>query len=102
MTVNRKPTGTTCSIPKGIAIGVLVAILTTLSLIFIIAKFVQLELVRTNSVGYSIIAILILSSGIGTITAIEKIKRQKLMLWLVWNLGALFLQLLWQKNLVFH
>lgn len=80
MVLNGKPTGTTTSIPAGLAVGAAVSMGSTLLLAAIIAKLVDQEKLPWENVGYGIAGLLVLSSFLGAIAAYGRIKRQRMLI----------------------
>ena len=76
---NAKRTGTTLSIPYGIALGVCAALCTTVSCSAITAKMVDQQWIHHNHIGYAIMVFLLLAAWIGTRISYKKIKRQKVL-----------------------
>lgn len=79
----RTKNGRAISFPEGITYGVLLAFLITILGTAAIAKLVDTELLAWESVGYGIMAVLMLSSFAGSKTAAEKVKRRKLLVCMV-------------------
>ena len=77
MVANKKVSGAAKSMPAGIAIGVGVALLTTLGGSLITAWMIGTEIIKESAVGYCSIVILILSTAAGCILSQTLIKRQK-------------------------
>lgn len=80
MRVNRKPTGTAVSIPKGLMLGALAAATVTLLGTFLAAWVIEKGFVKWENVGYAVLVILLLSSWTGAVIAVHKVKRQKIMI----------------------
>lgn len=80
MTINRKVTGTAVSIPKGISLGMIGAFGCTLIETFIAASLIEKEIIPWESVGYSILIILLTSSWTGAMISSHKIQRLKYMI----------------------
>ena len=78
MTVNRKPTGTAVSYPAGLAAGVLAAAGATLLGAILAAKLIDANILRWDQSGYAVLAILMISSWTGAVTAAGKIKRRRM------------------------
>lgn len=100
MTVNRKVTGTTSSIPSGLAIGVLSAVVTTFMGILLASILIDNEIIKWRQSGYAVMIILIISSWIGAEVAANKIKRRRLMVCVVSAIGY-FVALLMITGLFF-
>ena len=79
----RTKNGRAISFPEGITYGVLLAFLITILGTAAIAKLVDTELLAWESVGYGIMAVLMLGSFAGSKTAAEKVKRRKLLVCMV-------------------
>lgn len=75
--VNLKQTGRAMSMPKGILAGTLIAVITGIIGICITAKLIDMEIIPYHQIGYGVLITLIVSSWIGSVTSIKKIKRQK-------------------------
>lgn len=80
MTVNRKVTGKSLSMPAGLAIGLGVSMGLTLLLSVILAKLVSNEQVPWEQVGYGIMLLLFCSAMTGTAISCGVIKRRKLVI----------------------
>lgn len=79
----RTKNGRAISFPEGITYGVLLAFLITILGTAAIAKLVDTEVLAWESVGYGIMAVLMLGSFAGSKTAAEKVKRRKLLVCMV-------------------
>lgn len=83
MTMNRKPTGTTMSMPAGLAIGGICSLLITVVLSAIVAKLTESEVIAQESIGYFVISILLISSVAGSLVSFRKIQRRRLVVCLI-------------------
>ena len=75
MTFNGKVTGTASTIPVGLAVAALVSLGITTALSAVTAWMILKGMLPEKSVGYCVMAILLVSSGAGALTAIRRIKR---------------------------
>lgn len=80
MTVNRKVTGTSATIPMGLAMGVITSLGTMLAGTIVCSMMIEQELLKWEKSGYAIMVILIISSWLGVATASARVKRRKLMI----------------------
>ena len=78
MVVNQKVTGRAASMPAGIGIGLGICMLITLTGCAIIAALINGERMPESSVGYGAMAVLLLSSVVGALTASGLVKRRRL------------------------
>ena len=78
MAINQKVTGRTSSMPVGLAIGGGVSLIITLLTAALLAELINREAISEESVGYGVMILLLLSSAIGSLTAVGKIKRQRM------------------------
>lgn len=76
MLSNRKPTGTASSIPGGLAIGVMAAMLLTVLLGCLLAVLISREVVQEDAIGYGVMAILFLSAAVGGSAAYSRIRHR--------------------------
>ena len=72
-----KQTGRAMSMPSGILIGTITALLTGIIGICITAKLIDLEIIPYQQIGYGVLITLIISSWIGSKSSIKQVKRQK-------------------------
>ncbi len=79
MTAKRKTTGTTMSMPGGLAMGGLVSLGITLAGSAILAWLVDEEMMAMESIGYGIMVMLLGASFLGAVTAYGKIRRRRLL-----------------------
>ena len=79
MTYNRKVTGRALSAPASFGIGICFSLGITLILSIILAKLISSEKLEWSNVGYGIIAILLISSVIGSKITCVALKRRKIM-----------------------
>ena len=76
MTVNRKPTGMTSSVPGGLACGIGISAVITVLGCLITAKLIDGEIIPWNGCGYAVMVILMLSSWTGATVSRRKIRRR--------------------------
>lgn len=79
MTVNQKMTGRAASLPGGLAIAAAVSMLATLVIVVTGAVLVSNEIIAFENIGYCSMAAILLGSFFGAITAVSRIKRQKVL-----------------------
>lgn len=84
MVSNKKATGRAMSTPAGLAIGLAASISVTLLCAAMVTYLVLSENMSENTIGYWVMAILIVSSALGSLIASTMIKRR----WMVMCLGA--------------
>ena len=75
MVLNRKVTGRASSVPAGLVAGVLCELVLTLIISVVSAYLVSAEFVSQDKIGYCAIAVLIMSSIVGTTVTIKRIKK---------------------------
>lgn len=80
MTVNRKVTGTASSIPSGLVIGALSAVVTTFIGTLLASILIDNEIIKWSNSGYAVMIILIISSWTGAEIAANKIKRKRVLI----------------------
>ena len=78
MTINKKVTGTSSSIPVGLAWGTFSSTAMTLAGAGIAAKLINGEIISWDQAGYAVLTILLISSWIGAMVAAGKIKRRRM------------------------
>lgn len=78
MVVNQKVTGTAASMPVGLTVGVLISVGMTLGGSMIAAWLVSAEKIPESGIGYAALVILLLSSALGALAAVKRIKRQRM------------------------
>ena len=83
MTLNKKPTGTAMSMPAGLAVGGVFSLVITLIFSGIVAKLMDAELLKQESVGYFVIGILLVSSITGAWLSFGKIKRRRMVVCMI-------------------
>ena len=86
MVRNHKVTGTSSSIPAGIAFGVALALLVSLGGAAITTYLVHNEIVRQESIGLAAIVILTIAAAVGAALAMIRIKRLKMQMCLLTGL----------------
>ena len=64
MRVDRKPSGLAASFPKGLAIGTLAAMASTLALSALLAGLIVSGTVREGSLGYGVMALVFLGAAV--------------------------------------
>ena len=72
-------TGKAASMPGGLALGAGVSVGVTLVLSAIIAKLVQMEVLRQDQIGYAVMVLLITASSLGAAIAQGKVKHQRVL-----------------------
>ena len=83
MTMNRKITGTTMSMPAGLTIGGICSLLITLMMSAIVAKLMESEVIEQESIGYLVISILLISSVAGSLISFGRIQRRRMVVCLI-------------------
>lgn len=96
----RKRTGRAVTMPVGLAWGAVANILGTLAGAVIAAKLMDAGTIKENTVGYAVLITLLLSSYIGSKVAVNKIKRQRVVVCVLSGL-VYFLVLLSMTALLF-
>ena len=89
MLSNRKPTGTSSSIPGGLAIGVMAAMLLTVLLGCLLAVLVSREVFQEDAIGYGVMAIPFLSSAVGGSAAYSRIRHRRMLVFALSGLSYL-------------
>ena len=79
MLTNQKPSGTSSSIPGGLAFGVVAALLLTVLLGCLLAVLVSREVIQEEAIGYGVMAVLFLASAAGSSVAYSRIRHRRLM-----------------------
>ena len=82
MRVDRKPSGLAASFPKGLAIGTLAAMASTLALSALLAGLIVSGTVREGSLGYGVMALVFLSAALGGSVAYGRIKHRRALVFL--------------------
>lgn len=100
MMVNQKVTGTAVSMPLGIGIGCGISMILTLLGAGVVAKMISEEILEETAIGYGAMAIILLSSILGSVIAVNKVKKRKLQVSLLVG-GGYFLLLLVMTALFF-
>ena len=75
MTENQKLTGN--SIPLGLAVGCITGLAITVGGSAICARLIAKEIIREDAESYCVIALILVSSMLGAMTAAAKIKRKR-------------------------
>ena len=78
MTVNRKVTGTAMTMPAGIGVGCGISMLVTILGSALVAKLISLEVLQEMAIGYGAMAIILVASTLGALTAVKKVKKRML------------------------
>ena len=78
MTINQKVTGTAVTMPVGICIGCVVSTALTILGAGLVAKLIDMEVLRENAIGYGAMMIILLASISGAGIAVTKIKKRML------------------------
>lgn len=79
MVINRKSTGLAASMPVGLLAGGLVSLASTLLLTGGLAKLLDAEILREESMGYGVMGMLFISAFAGSVVSCKKIKHRHLM-----------------------
>lgn len=79
MVTNRKQSGKAMSIPAGILLGTAISMVISILGSMLTAWLLTKETIRENGVGYAAMVILVIASLAGCLTAVGKIKHQRLM-----------------------
>ncbi len=93
MITNKKPGGKAMSMPAGIALGSIIALVTTLLIAVIVTQLVLNEKIAEASIGYWAMAVLPLSAAVGAFISVWLIKRRRMQVCLITG-GAYYLSLL--------
>lgn len=99
MVRNQKVTGKTMSMPAGLALGGAVSLGITILGAVIAGKLLDGEVIPQSAIGYAAMAILLLASLAGALTACGKIKRQRLVVCLA--SGGIYYALLLSMTALF-
>lgn len=99
MVMNQKPTGRALSMPAGLFWGGAVSLVITIISAAILAKLLDAEILAWENVGYGVMALLLLSTVSGAVTAYSKIKRQRLITCLL--SGVIYLGILMSITALF-
>ena len=75
---NKKRSGTALSIPTGLGVGLLIGLSVTIAGAALTAWLIATEKIGEGSAGYAAMVILALSAGLGALTAVYLIKKQRL------------------------
>ena len=78
MTVNKRVTNTAVAMPRGVALGAVLSLLVTLAGAMIVAALVNRETIEESAIGYGAMVILLLASLSGTWLAVNRVKRQRM------------------------
>ena len=82
MRVNRKPSGLAASFPKGLMVGTLAAMVSTLALSALLAALIVSGTVREGNLGYGVMALLFVSAALGGFVAYRRIKHRRALVFL--------------------
>lgn len=99
MVRNRKVTGNAASMGAGLALGAAVSMAVTIAFSLLTAKLVDSGSLAESGIGYAAMGILLLSSILGAMTAIRRIKRQRLVVCLA--SGGIYYALLLSMTALF-
>ena len=83
MLTNQKPTGMSSGMPGGLALGVLAAMVLTVLLGCLLAMLIGREMLPEENVGYGVMAVLFVSSAIGSTVAYKRIRHRRLMVFIL-------------------
>ncbi len=83
MTVNQKPSGRAVSMPRGLVMGGVTSLTTTLVLTALYAKLMESGTMGEGQIGYWVMGMLLGGSFFGSMVAVSKVKRQRLMVCLL-------------------
>lgn len=100
MVRNQKPTGRAVSVPAGLATGAAFALVWTIAGAMLIAKLVDSEVMKQESIGYGAMVILVSASFSGAMLSYGRIKRQRVQMCLISG-GIYFLLLAAMTSLFF-
>ena len=90
--MKKMATGRTLSMPAGLAVGAAVSLGITLAGAAILAWLIDKERLDMGSVGYGILAVLLLASFLGALVSFGKIRRRRMVVCLA--SGAVYLGML--------
>jgi len=82
MRVDRKPSGLAASFPKGLMVGTLAAMVSTLALSALLAALTVSGTVREGNLGYGVMALLFVSAALGGFVAYRRIKHRRALVFL--------------------
>lgn len=82
MRVDRKPSGLAVSFPKGLMVGTLAAMVSTLTLSALLAALIVSGTVREGNLGYGVMALLFVSAALGGFVAYRRIKHRRALVFL--------------------
>lgn len=82
MRVDRKPSGLAASFPKGLMVGTLAAMVSTLALSALLAALIVSGTVREGNLGYGVMALLFVSAALGGFVAYRRIKHRRALVFL--------------------
>ena len=83
MLTNQKPTGMSSGMPGGLALGGLAAMVLTVLLGCLLAVLIAKEVLPEENVGYGVMAVLFVSSAIGSTVAYKRIRHRRLMVFVL-------------------
>lgn len=78
MVVDRKVTGTAASMPAGLALGLCASLAVTIVGSILAANLVLKEMLPENGIGYCSMVILLVSSVLGAVVSVNRIKHRRL------------------------
>ena len=79
MTLNQKVTGRAASIPAGLAIAGVISMLVTMLVVVLGGVLVSSEIIAYEHIGYCSMMALLVGSAVAAITAVNRIKHQKML-----------------------
>lgn len=82
MRVDRKPSGLAASFPKGLMVGTLAAMVSTLALSALLAALIVSGTVCEGNLGYGVMALLFVSAALGGFVAYRRIKHRRALIFL--------------------
>lgn len=77
MVVNRKVTGTASSMPAGLVMAAAASLLLTLGGAALFGVLISKEVLQESSIGYSAMAVILLSAVLGAAVGVGRIKRRR-------------------------
>lgn len=89
MLVNHKPTGTASGMAAGLCWGTVAALMLTMLLSGVLAFFISREVVAQENLGYGVMIILFLGGVLGFSVSYKRIKRRRLLVFLLSALSFL-------------
>lgn len=83
MVTNKKPTGRAVSMPVGLAMGGIIALLWTVLGSMLVAKLIESEVMQESSVGYGAGGILLVGAFLASMVSFRKIKHQRVLVCMI-------------------